>query len=54
MQARLLILGGFLTHLTNWQTEVMRQFNRFPFRFVWGGALKQVADAFSEGMRAAK
>jgi hypothetical protein len=42
---KLTFLGGFLAHLTSWQADVMRQFNRFPFMFDWPGRLREIRDS---------
>jgi SAM-dependent methyltransferase len=43
---KLAFLGGFLAHLTSWQAEAMRQFNRFPFMFDWPGRLREIRNSY--------
>lgn len=45
---RLLFLGGYLASLEAFQSQAMRQANRFPFMFGWGGRLDKIVKAFTD------
>ena len=53
-EQRLLIYGGFLTHLLVWQGQMMMARRRIPFMYVWEGRLRDAYEEYKKSATTAK
>ena len=50
-EQKLILLGGYLSQLEEWQDKVMMQQHRFPFMFEWPEKLKAIVELYKLNRR---